>query len=308
MKNNFEKIVEAVKKAKSVALFCHIGPDADAFGSMFGFYEFAYGLGVKDIDMFADNKYANFLSNIFPCEKLQYFKTDKKYDLCVALDCATFERLGVFGDIFKSCKNTIKIDHHIKTEKSYGKLTYINSKVASASEIVLELAQFAGVKINKNMATYLYAGLLGDSGFFQNSNTNHETFIHASELFKLGADVNKISSAFSKVTHSQINAEKFILKNFKMLSHVAYVIISNKDMQKNKFTREDLEKYKGKLRNIDGIKISAIIYESSEKNKYKGSLRSNYEIDLIPIPLNLMVVGIKMLRGSTLRKMKLKGF
>ena len=300
MKNNFEKIVEAVKKAKSVALFCHIGPDADAFGSMFGFYEFAYGLGVKDIDMFADNKYANFLSNIFPCEKLQYFKTDKKYDLCVALDCATFERLGVFGDIFKSCKNTIKIDHHIKTEKSYGKLTYINSKVASASEIVLELAQFAGVKINKNMATYLYAGLLGDSGFFQNSNTNHETFIHASELFKLGADVNKISSAFSKVTHSQINAEKFILKNFKMLSHVAYVIISNKDMQKNKFTR--------KLRNIDGIKISAIIYESSEKNKYKGSLRSNYEIDLIPISSQFNGGGHKNASGVNLEKNEIKRF
>ncbi len=299
MKNKYEQVIETVKSSESIALFCHINPDADAFGSVFSFYELCKALKKKCVDIYVNTPYSDFLDNIFDTSIVFTKPQDKSYDLAVQLDVSVLDRLGIFKDIYKSCKKKIKIDHHIEIEKTNTDVVIIDTDMTSTSEIVLEIAQSQNLKISKKMATYIYAGLVGDSGLFQNSNTTSKTFLHAYTLVESGADKNKVLSAFSNIKISELNAEKFILNNFKMNGHLAYVIVSNKDMKKNKFTRDDLEKNKNKLRNIEGVRVSAIFYEMEVEGDFNGSFRSCPEVDLVEPVMKFGGGGHKNASGVT---------
>jgi phosphoesterase RecJ-like protein len=82
----------------------------------------------------------------------------------VVLDTSGPEQLPEGVDFSEA----IVIDHHARTEKwSTARVYYCDEDKSSCSEIVYELLKSAGVKIPKEVALALMAGLITDTGMFK---------------------------------------------------------------------------------------------------------------------------------------------
>ena len=92
--------------------------------------------------------------------------------------------------------NIIVIDHHNPTQDSIEtKYCFIDPNSSSACEIVARLLNLNKICYDKNIATYLLAGIMLDTKRYI-KNTTSKTMDTAEKLLAKGADYNKINDLF----------------------------------------------------------------------------------------------------------------
>ena len=271
-KNSLDKIVEQLKKYKTFALFCHISPDADTIGSCQALKIALTKMG-KVADIYCDD-------NVGEKEKFMFDNiivgqaVSKEYDMFVALDCGAFRLLGQYASIFQNKKNTIQIDHHAKSQK-IGNYCYVNPKSSSCSLIIFDLINKLGIKIDKNMAYYLYCGILGDTAGFRHNNTEPYSFEVAYKLTSLGIDYVDINyRLFKKKNTNYLLYIKEVLKNYKVVDNkFAYSVVRYKQYKK-------IGKYKNSIliyELLTGGECDIFInITEKEKGKFDISFRSEF--------------------------------
>lgn len=271
---NLNEIASELLKSEKVAIFAHLNPDCDGFGSMFALAEGLESLG-KKCDMFVDGELGKFETQIFDCKRVnkKEFKA-KNYDTLVVVDTVILSRIGEFKEEFLKHKNTFKIDHHIFVEK-FAKYEFINEKSSSNCEIVFELLNRLKVDITKEIATYLYCGLATDTYSFMNTNTNNRTYEIASKLVDQGADTVKVNKlCFKTMTQNKLKLNQYLYKNLKIIDgRFAYIIITDKAYKKTGTSRADSDDFSANLLKIEGVELSCCAYYKS-KNEYRLSIRS----------------------------------
>ena len=154
MNNIYKSIYNEIKKFKKIYIARHIGPDPDAFGSQMA-------LKASILQSFKNKEVYAVGTSV---ARFKYFgKVDKltKYDyeegLLIVVDTPDKKRVDIENiDLFK---NIIKIDHHPKVDK-FSDVEYIDENSSSASELVLDVLENTKLKINKEIAEYIYAGIV----------------------------------------------------------------------------------------------------------------------------------------------------
>ncbi len=120
-----------------------------------------------------------------------------KFDLIIVLDTPDFERLG---NIYEKNADTfyetsiINIDHH-PTNNYFGKVNLVDLTATSTSEIliaIIEALETEGKILDEDIATCLLAGITGDTGSFQNTNTTPKSLTCAAQLLAAGARQQEI--------------------------------------------------------------------------------------------------------------------
>lgn len=280
-----KKIIEKVKKATNIAIFAHSDPDPDALGSMFGFGAFCQNMG-KKCSIFAVKKCDNYLNYIFPMEKTRQDFVASDFDLVVLLDVHSIERIEVlFQEEVSKAKNLMIIDHHQVTESEKFEIedAKIMPEMAAASEIVISLFRDKKIKPSKECATYLYAGLMGDTDRFLHSNLSQTVFEDAIFLMQCGADVQHVYDfMYRYITKEDIKVNQYLYNNITYLDggKTAYVIFSISDMQKLGVGIDAVKEFSNTLIRIKGVELSFLIYEKAPK-EYKISMRSA-SVNLVP--------------------------
>lgn len=274
---NYDRMIDAINKAKSVAVISHISPDGDTVGSALALYR-AMKMYGKQPYIFCDDT---------PKGKLRVMKgveeytvaNSSKYDLAIAVDCGDLQRLGECAGVFNSAKQRVVIDHH-KTNERFGDINLVDpSACATAQMMYFVLAKMN--LIDDEIAKLLYTGLVTDSGGFTYSSVSSDTFAVASQLIEYDIDASRICEHFL----STIQKNVFLLKN-RVLSKAKFYdddtigIIS--------FLREDFEETDtddsktdgivNEIRNVDGVKVAVSISEIADK-RYKVSFRSSDMVD-----------------------------
>ena len=257
-----DKISDKLFEAKKIAIFTHISPDCDAFGSMFALYEGLKQLG-KKCSMFVDGQLNKFEAEIFDVSKVN--KSDfvaNKFDTLIAVDCADSKRLGKYGDDFIAFENTYKIDHH-KNRDSYAKNMYIEHDSTSCCEIIYELLNKLNVSFDKKMATYIYAGIATDSNSFVNTNTTARSYKIAEKMFEKGADTIKINKqCFRTVSKESISLMKLFYNKMKFVGNTfAYVVLNHKDFKKTKTSHLETANFANLICSIEGVKVGCCVTE-----------------------------------------------
>lgn len=177
-----DAIIQTLKEHDQFIITSHEHPDPDSLGSMIGLYFGMRQLGKTCRMVCSDPPPANLrwpgleLVEVLP--KLEV--SDNQW--IIVLDCEP-ERTGALAETILSSKKIINIDHH-QGNKYRGPLTYVASNEAATSVIVYRILKELGVSLDKNIATALYAGIVGDTGGFRYTNTSAETFIIAAELME----------------------------------------------------------------------------------------------------------------------------
>ncbi len=186
-----EKAVELIKKSQHVAIMGHIRGDSDCYGSAFGLKQGLETLG-KNVQILSDEPYPDNLNFLF-----YYFQGEidtvpnDKTNLLIVLDSSDVSRLcipEIAKQIKKSGARVLQIDHHTPGDiADFADVELQNAEACSTCELVFDILKELDVRIDKNTATCLLTGIIGDTSSFQNQNTTQSCMAVASELMKRGA-------------------------------------------------------------------------------------------------------------------------
>lgn len=277
-----QEIAARLKKAKNVAVFTHMRPDGDAFGSSFALSRALDKLGVENTVYNESPKPSNLL---FLVEKEQVEKTLKSgHDLYIALDSADDKRLGILYDDFIGATrrriDTINVDHHVSNTR-FAKYNFVRDCSANCMN-VYHLIKELGVSIDKEIAQFLMMGILTDSGNFSHDDVTDEAFLIAAELMKAGADVNTLNyELFKKQAKARAALYADVMMGIRYMLDDKFAFIT--------ITKEKMEKYGADIGmtegfvdfplSVDTVEVCASIMEMKPR-QYKISLRSKRYADV----------------------------
>ena len=135
-------------------------------------------------------------SQSIPPSAVQVHSGRGGWDLVIILDT---ERIGALG-VEPPNAPILNIDHH-QTNQRFGALNLINPTTSSTAELLLELfSSIDSEKLDAEIATCLYAGLLSDTGGFQNPQTSARSLKAGSRLLELGAASAEVNRALTPGT------------------------------------------------------------------------------------------------------------
>ena len=199
-------------------------PDVDSIAETVDVYDdFVIELHLKDQELkeirheIVDNHVNIFVTPThgkLSKEQISFPEPKKHYDLIVTVDTADLKQLGSFyeqhSEIFSEIPS-INIDHH-KSNTQFASLNLVDTSYCSASHILYELLKAMQAPIDADVATLLLAGIITDTGSFQNSNTTPASFDAAAELVDLGGRQQEIIQHIYKT--KQLNSLKLWEKSF----------------------------------------------------------------------------------------------
>lgn len=268
---------DIIDESESIVLLTHENPDGDAIGSTLALYNYLTSLG-KSVDMIIpDIPYIyKDLINI----NNAILNTNKEYDLGIILDCATKERIGANSDVFGRCNTTIVIDHHISNTK-YGDINIVDGENPATCQLLYEIFSKYEIHFARNSLIPLTVGIITDTGGFQNSNTNSNTFNIMSILMKNGIDIPSLyRTYFTSLSREQFNLHRIARDRLEFFcdDKVAFTYITLEDFEKTKAPVGSHEGIVDIGRNINGVEVSIFARECD--NGYRVSLRSKDYVDV----------------------------
>lgn len=292
MLNNIKLEIE---KAKKIVIVGHINPDGDCIGAAIALKYIIEEFDLnKDVKILIDDKLPKYLEELPYLPKI-YNEIENEIDLFISVDVANRNRIAAKEEIIKRAKKTINIDHHISNTNFFD-INYIED-ISSASELIYKFVDLFGIKLNQKIATYIYLGIINDTGNFRHKNVKSSTFIVASKLLETGIDNNNIYFAlFSKSLKKAEIFSKSIIDGFydEKTKFMCYYL-SNKEIKEYNYTTDDTDGVSEYLLTIKGVEVSLFIKES-ENGEIKGSFRSK-KVDVNNIAAKFNGGGHKLAAG-----------
>jgi phosphoesterase RecJ-like protein len=195
--DQFARAAEALSEAPTIALACHVNPDADALGSMLGLSNHLRGLAKQTVcsfpnDPFEPPRWASMLPGTDALVPPSAFPREPA--VMVTCDVASLERLASLGGPAVRATTLIWIDHHV-TNEGLGTIPIIDPSASSTCELVYGLLKVLGGEIRVETAVCLYAGLVTDTGRFQYESVRPDTLRLAAELREFPFDHTRLVQA-----------------------------------------------------------------------------------------------------------------
>lgn len=229
---NFEAkklILDKIKEYDKIIIFRHKRPDGDAVGSTKGLREILrLTFPEKDIRLincdYSD--YVSFLGGE-DGEVEDSFYADA---LAIVLDTATSDRIS--NQKYTLCREKIKFDHHINLEH-YGDYEWVEEERSSVCEMVADFYNTFKdeLKISKDAATYIYAGMVTDSGRFRFRSVSGETLRLAGMLLDMGVELDTLHAHLYMKEFHTLKFQAYVYEKMQISENgVAYLHVT-KEMQ-----------------------------------------------------------------------------
>lgn len=219
----FNKITEVIKNHDMVVIMAHRNIDYDALGSALGLYEIVKSFN-KEVAIYIDSDIKDMLNpklfelianlNIKFIYKNTYHKFIKDNTLLIIVDTHKEEMLANH-ELLKCVKDTIIIDHHIRSEEYIKDVlfSYIDSNLSSINEFVTFYLKYLNKKVDSVVATIMLTGIELDTNDFH-SKTTPNTFLAASYLATLGADTYNTLELMKEDKEATIRRMNYLAKSY----------------------------------------------------------------------------------------------
>ncbi|MBE7085949.1 MAG: bifunctional oligoribonuclease/PAP phosphatase NrnA [Clostridiales bacterium] len=254
MNENMKAVLEKIKAYDKIIIFRHFRPDGDAVGSTKGMQAMLQA-------SYPDKKI--YLQNSDFCDYMTFLGAedvplkDEEYAdaLGIVMDTATQERVS--NQKFTLCKELVKIDHHIPVQ-SYGVCQWVEEERSSTCEMVAAFydAFKDELKMTKEAATYIYTGMVTDSGRFRFRSVSGETMRLAGIILDQGIDVDTIYANLYMKDFEEFKFEAYAHKKMQISENgVASLFVTKAMKKKFKLTNEQAS---ASVSFMDSIKNSLI--------------------------------------------------
>ncbi len=263
-----EQIFLAVEDNDSIVVFGHKNPDGDCLGSVQGLKEALREYYPKK-RIYSVGTYPSYIG-AFAGKDDEVTDDIIRNSLAFMVDLSDLER--VEDQRIHMAKSIVCIDHHMQNNILPFPV-YRNDKAPSATFIIASLLYKRFKEISPLTATYLYLGLVTDSGRFQ-FDSEPATFAIAAKLVKSGAKYKEIYRELYKQSSIDLKYRSFIYQNFQFDGLVTYCVVHKEDYKALGLDQNDASGKVNLLSMLDGHPIWAFFIEQ-DNGVIRVELRSD---------------------------------
>ena len=271
---NMRRILDKIKEYEHIIIFRHKRPDGDAVGSTKGLREILrLSFPEKEI-LLLNTDYSDYVSFLgdedAPVDDAYYATA-----LGIVIDTATSDRIS--NPKYALCREVVRIDHHIDN-RPYTEISWVEEEKSSSCEMIVEFYHTVRdeLKISREAATYLFTGMVTDSGRFRFRSVSGDTMRYAGMLLDLGVDLDHIYAHLYMKDYKNLRFHGYMLSKIKMTDHgVAYLYVDRKMQEKFGLSMEEAS---ASVSFMDSIKDSLIwlAFIEGEDGEIRVRLRSRF--------------------------------
>ncbi len=278
MNDPCEQISQLLRSQNSFLVLTHYRPDGDAVGSQLALVLLLKGLG-KQVEAWNDDPVPAKFRFLADSGVIQHPPAAAKdFDVVIAIDTSTWQRVGTAAQRIGKRKHFINIDHHVSNEK-FAEINWIVPDAPASGQIAYDLIKRGGFALTGDMATCLFAAISTDTGSFSYANTSAASLRVAGELVDAGVNVGEVCRhIYQSYPYSRLQLLQKALADITLTDDkkVAYCWVTNDMFEESGAKREDTEGLIDYARSIEGVRVAVLFEESPEPNKVRVSLRSKH--------------------------------
>lgn len=282
-----DEVVRGLAGARQPVVFGHVVPDADCLGSSLALVKLLRSAGADAVLGIPDNcisKRLAFLRDFAP--EVPYRSTlPTRFDALIVVDTASEKRVN-FDDrpVFADHANTLNIDHHVSNTR-FCSINWVDASASSSCEMIAAIALAGDRPISSDMASLLYAGLIGDTAGFSLPTTTANTLRIASKLVEAGANVSLVGE---RLCRSQSREDFDLLRRvydhttLTLGGRVSYSYLTYDDIVQSGCGPQDIDDQVSIPRALAGVQV-ALLFSEGEPGLIRVNLRGEGETSVLPI-------------------------
>ncbi len=276
-KKEFKLLLEKIKEYKTIVIYRHQSPDFDALGSQLGLKTWIKD-NFPDKTVIAPGDVRDGKSpDLFPYpDKVEESFYDQEH-LAITVDVGNIGRVS--EQHLAKAKEVYKLDHHPlpPQEQCFGDRLCVHPSRPAAAEIIalFTLSLPHKYKLSKLAASYLYVGIVGDSGRFSYQDVDGATRRIAGDLRDKGIEKEKLLHLRYDHDKRERNILKFVLDHVVDAGGgIFYFVLKKEDFERLNRHPGEGNLFINSLRDRKECEIAISISYDFLKNDYRVSLRS----------------------------------
>ena len=276
---NMRIILNKIKEYNKIFIFRHMRMDGDCVGATKGLQAILKLTFPNKEVRIADHQHSDYLAFLGE-DNEEITDADYADALGIVLDTATGDRVS--NQKFRLCKELVKIDHHIPVD-DYADYIWVEEERSSCCEMVAYFYQTfrEELKIDKEAATYLYTGMVTDSGRFQFRSVDGDTMRLAGMLLDQDIDTDTLYANLYLRDFNELKFKSQVYRDMQVTENgVAYIFVSKEMKETYGLTNESAGAVVSYLENIRGCLCWIAFIETDENIRVR--LRSRF------VPINMI--------------------
>ncbi|MBQ6256840.1 MAG: bifunctional oligoribonuclease/PAP phosphatase NrnA, partial [Clostridia bacterium] len=204
---------------------------------------------------------------------------DETYRDALAIVVDTSNRDRISNPKFALCREVIKIDHHIETDP-YGDLNWVEEERSAACEMIADLyVSFRDQWIlTTQAASYLYLGMVTDSGRFRFSSVTGDCMRLAGEMLDAGVDTERLYAQLYLMDYEAVKFKAYVYEHMERTENgVAFIHVTGDMRRQFGLSLETASSVVSYLENIKGCLCWLAFIDSDDlKEGTRVRLRSRF--------------------------------
>jgi bifunctional oligoribonuclease and PAP phosphatase NrnA len=277
---------ELLSAATTIAVICHVHPDADTVGA-------GLALGLV-LDRSGKQVEVSFATPATLPESLRSLpgvdllvgpdEMRRDVDLVVTVDVPSLKRLGALGDLAGSGRQLLVIDHHASNDL-FGTANFVEPSADSTTMMVADLLDAWGKPIDPDVAHCIYAGLTTDTGSFRWASARALRL--AARLVDVGVDNAAISRTLID-SHpfvwlpllSRVLGSAQLLPDAAKGRGLVYAVVEHQQWVRSR--PEEVESIVDIVRTTQQAEVAAVFKEVAPQ-QWSVSMRAKSDVDLAAV-------------------------
>ena len=275
-----EQFWNALLEMQTIGICSHARPDGDTIGSQLALAELLEARGKRVICFNVDGipERFHFLHHAHRVE--QRATVPKGLDCLVLIECADVSRAGI---PIPPDLPLMNIDHHM-TQSYYGVLNWVDPQAPCIGVMLLELQEKLNLPAPRAFFEDCYVALLSDTGGFA-YNLSPRAFQSAARLLEYGIDARRIHRhMFGNHPFRRFQLMGLVLQTLDRSPDglTAWIRVTPDMLRQTGASYFDMEGFVDIPLQINNVEVS-VFFKEIEPGHFRISLRSNGNVDVLPI-------------------------
>ena len=280
------RAAELLSAAATIAVICHVHPDADTVGAGLALATVLDRCG-KDVEVSfaAPEALPESLRSLPGCHLLVRPDAMRRdVDLVVTVDVPSAKRLGALIDLTGPDQHLLVIDHHASNDM-FGTANFVDPSADSTTLLVAEILDAWGKPIDTDVAHCIYAGLTTDTGSFRWASARAHRL--AARLVDSGVNNAAISRALMD-THpfewlpmlSRVLGSAQLVPDAAGGRGLVYAVVDNREWANSR--PEEVESIVDIVRTTQQAEVAAV-FKEVDPQQWSVSMRAKADVDLAAV-------------------------
>jgi bifunctional oligoribonuclease and PAP phosphatase NrnA len=285
-------IAERLKRGRQVAVLTHQRPDPDALGSASAAAllinkavpgaEVSVVLFEPPPGPYAFLVEASAGLNVVTYSAAWAAGAGAACDTVFVVDTCTYAQLEPAKEFLLAAKERIvAVDHHASRD-AIGTMLHTDTTAAAAVELITELGEALGVALDSTIATRLYSGLVGDTGWFRFDSVTPRTHRIAAKLIAAGAQPAALYERLMQTeTRPKLALMTRALERLHWASNdrIALMALTIRDFSETQALMSQTEYLVDMPMQIGTTEVAGLLTELAD-GRFRLSLRSKHDVDV----------------------------